>query len=106
MASKALAELRAGFTPAQLPALWTPFLSHLRASPSYAIEPVDESIALAAGALRESTRLVLPDALILATAELRGADLVVTHDRELLRTKSAVAAKRPEDVPLAWPADR
>jgi len=44
-----LAELRAGFPVAHLPAFWTPFLSHLRASPSYSIQPVDEAIAIAAG---------------------------------------------------------
>jgi predicted nucleic acid-binding protein len=95
-----LAELRAGFTVAQLPALWTPFLSHLRASRSYSIEPVDEAIALAAGELRESTHLTIPDALILATAMLRGADFLATHDLVLLRTKSNVPSKRPDDIPL------
>ncbi|MCI4370195.1 MAG: PIN domain-containing protein [Thermoplasmata archaeon] len=95
-----LAELRAGFTVAQVPALWTPFLSHLRASPFYSIEPVDEAIALAAGEIRGSTRLALPAALILATARLRDATFVATQDLELLRTRSAVAAKRPADIPL------
>ncbi|MCI4329149.1 MAG: PIN domain-containing protein [Thermoplasmata archaeon] len=95
-----LAELRAGFTVAKLPALWTPFLSHLRASHSYSVEPVEEEIALAAGELRESTHLGLPDALILATARLRGAKFVATLDLELLRTKWSVAAKRPNEIPL------
>lgn len=93
-----LAELRAGFPAAQLPAPWTPFLSHRRASPSYSIEPVVEAIAPAAGELREATHLALPDALILATAQLRGAECVVTQDRELLGTKSAVASKRPGEL--------
>jgi predicted nucleic acid-binding protein len=95
-----LAELRAGFSDAQLPALWTPFLSHLRASRSYSIEPVDEAIALAAGQLRESTRLALPDALVLATAKLRRAEVVATQDLELLRATSVVSTKRPEDIEL------
>jgi predicted nucleic acid-binding protein len=95
-----LAELRAGFSDAQLPALWTPFLSHLRASRSYSIEPVDEAIALAAGQLRESTGLALPDALVLATAELRRAEVVATQDLELLRATSVVSTKRPEDIEL------
>ena len=93
-----LAELRAGFTPAQVPALWTPFLSHLRASRSYSIEPVDEAIGLAGGELRAETHLALPDAMILATAQLRGAQCVVTLDRELLGAKSSVASKRPEEL--------
>jgi predicted nucleic acid-binding protein len=93
-----LAELRAGFTAAQIPAFWTPFLSHLRASHSYSIEPVDEAIALAGGELRESTHLALPDALILATAQLRNAKFVATQDLELLRAKSSVVSKRPEEI--------
>lgn len=95
-----LSELRARFTVAQLPALWTPFLSHLRASQSYSIEPVDEEIALAAGELRESSHLALPDALIFATALLRGAKFVATLDLELLRAKASVESKRPDEILL------
>jgi predicted nucleic acid-binding protein len=60
----------------------------------------DEAIALAARELRESTRLALPDAVILATAKLRGADFVATRDLELLRTKSPPPSKRPDEIPL------
>lgn len=95
-----LAELRAGFRGTQVPALWTPFLSHLRASPSYSIEPVDEAIAITAGELREFTHLTLPDALIVATARLRAADFLVTRDQDLLRAKSTVPSRTPEDIPL------
>jgi predicted nucleic acid-binding protein len=95
-----LAELRAGFTLAQIPALWTPFLSHLRASPAYNIAPVDEAIAVLAGELRNAHGVTLPDALILATAVRREADWLATEDRELLRAKTAVVAKRPADIPL------
>jgi predicted nucleic acid-binding protein len=95
-----LAELRAGFTLAQVPALWTPFLSHLRATPAYTIAPVDEAIALLAGEFRNAHRITLPDALILATAVRREADWVATEDRELLRTKTVVVTKRPSDIPL------
>jgi predicted nucleic acid-binding protein len=95
-----LSELRARFTVAQLPALWTPFLSHLRASQSYSIEPVDEEIALAAGELRESSHLALPNALIFATALLRGAKFVATLDLELLRAKASVESKRPDEILL------
>jgi predicted nucleic acid-binding protein len=93
-----LAELRAGFTAAQVPALWTPFLSHLRASPSYSVEPVDEAIAVTAGELRSSLGLTLPDALILSTAKTRMVDCLVTEDRELLRSKSGIATKRASEV--------
>ena len=93
-----LAELRAGFAPAQIPALWTPFLSHIKASPSFSIESVDETLALTAGELRSKTSLTLPDALILATAVRRDADCVVTYDRQLLRVSTAVKVKRPADL--------
>ncbi|MCI4347245.1 MAG: PIN domain-containing protein [Thermoplasmata archaeon] len=93
-----LAELRAGFTAAQLPALWTPFLSHLRASGNFSIEPVDEGIALTAGELRSSAGVSLPDALILATCRERGADCVATNDRQLLRAHSPVAARTPFEI--------
>ncbi|MCI4337645.1 MAG: PIN domain-containing protein [Thermoplasmata archaeon] len=89
---------RAGFTVAQLPALWPPFLSPLRPSRSYSIEPADEAIALLGGELRESTDLTLPDAVILATAQLREAYVVATRDLSILRTKSAVPSKRPDDI--------
>jgi predicted nucleic acid-binding protein len=95
-------ELRAGFPSAQLPALWTPFMSHLRASPGYVIAPVDEPIALAAGELREPTRLSLPDALLLATAGLRGAACVATWDQDLLRARTTVPSRRPDDIQVEW----
>jgi predicted nucleic acid-binding protein len=95
-----LAEIRAGFTVAQVPALWTPFLSHLRASPAYSIEPVDEGIALVAGEIRSASGLTLPDAMILGTAVRREADCVATDDRELLRAKTGVVTKRPSDIPF------
>lgn len=95
-----IAELRAGFEAAQVPALWTPFLSHLRASPSCTIEPADEAIALTAGELRSDTGLRLPDALILATALRRGADCVATEDQPLLRARVPVVVKRPGEILL------
>lgn len=42
--------------------------------------PVDRSVAMAAARLRSSTRLRLPDAIVLATAEELGADEVLTTD--------------------------
>ncbi|MCI4324689.1 MAG: PIN domain-containing protein [Thermoplasmata archaeon] len=95
-----LAELRAGFTVARRAALWTPFLSHLKSSRSYSIEPVDEEIALAAGELRETTQLRLPDALILATANTRRAEFLATLDLEILRAKWTGVSRRPGDIPL------
>jgi predicted nucleic acid-binding protein len=93
-----LAELRAGFSSAQLPAMWTPFLSHLLASESIEVEPVDDAIAIAAGALRNERGLSLPDALICATASERSATCIATNDHELLSAKPPIVARRPADL--------
>jgi predicted nucleic acid-binding protein len=93
-----LAELRAGFSSAQMPAMWTPFLSHLLASESIEVEPVDEAIAIAAGALRNERGLSLPDSLICATASERSAICIATNDHELLAAKPPVVARRPAEL--------
>ncbi|MFZ3355655.1 MAG: PIN domain-containing protein [Thermoplasmata archaeon] len=93
-----LAELRAGFSTAELPALWTPFLSHLTASPNIAVELVDREIALTAGEIRREAGLRLPDALILATAHHRSAKCVATADREMLRGRAYAAAMSPSEL--------
>jgi predicted nucleic acid-binding protein len=93
-----LAELRAGFSIDEIPALWTPFLSHLTASPNSSVEPVDREIALTAGAIRHEVGLTLPDALILATAHHRNAKGVATDDREMSRGKAYAEALSPRDL--------
>ncbi len=93
-----LAELRAGFSNSELPALWTPFLSHLTASTNFSIEPVDREIALTAGEIRREVGLTIPDALILATAYHRGAKGVATADRELSRGKAYATALSPSEL--------
>ena len=46
------------------------------------VEPLDEEVAIEAAALRASHRaLRLPDAVVIATASLLGADRLVTTDR-------------------------
>jgi predicted nucleic acid-binding protein len=50
-----------------------------------ALHPVDRVVAERAAALRcERRSLRMPDALILATAEVRGADVAITADRRWL----------------------
>ena len=93
-----LAEIRAGMSPAEARNVWQAFVSHLLTSPNYRVEPVDVEIAEAAGELRSRTKLTLPDALIVATGHLRGAEFVVTQDRELGRLQTTLAARTPDKL--------
>jgi predicted nucleic acid-binding protein len=93
-----LAELRAGFDEGQLAAYWTPFLSHLVASPNYTVEPIDQDVALLSGAIRQELHLSLPDCLILATAALRNAACVVTLDRGLRKGRGFAQSRAPSDL--------
>jgi predicted nucleic acid-binding protein len=93
-----LAEIRAGLRPAEAQNVWQAFVSHLLTSPHYEIEPVDVAIAETAGELRERTNLTLPDALIVATGQLRGAEFVVTQDRKLGRLQTALRARAPGEL--------
>ena len=92
-----IAEIRAAFGPAEARNVWQAFVSHLLTSRNYVVEPVETSIAEAAGELRERTKLTLPNVLIVATAKLRGAAFVVTQDRELGRLQSEVAVRSPQE---------
>ena len=93
-----IAEIRAGLSVEEVPTVWRAILTHLLTSPNYHVASVDSDIAEAAGALRASSRLTLPDAMIVATGRLRGAAFLVTQDPTLARTQSELAIKAPEDV--------
>ncbi len=91
-----LAELRAGIAAEQVPLVWRPLLAHLLSSPNFRICPVDTDVAEEAGVLRAGSRLGLADAMIVATAHLRGADYLVTQDRAMARVQSVVPVRTPE----------
>lgn len=93
-----VAEVRAGLTPVEAPAVWHAFLSHLLTSPNYSVEAVDTEIAEAAGELRQQTKLTLPDAIVVATAQVRRATAVVTQDRQLGRLQSVIRTCGPSEV--------
>lgn len=93
-----VAEVRAGLEPAEAQAVWQAFVSHLLTSPNYSVEPVDVEIAERAGELRRRTKLTLPDALIVATGQLRSAAVIVTQDRQLGLRQSVVRTCGPVDV--------
>jgi predicted nucleic acid-binding protein len=90
-----LAELRAGFSPEEVPAVWQPLSAHLHSSPNYVVEAVDSDIAEAAGELRRSCRLTLPDALIVATGQVRRAKCLVTQDLQIGRAGIGLPIKEP-----------
>jgi predicted nucleic acid-binding protein len=93
-----IAELRAGLLPEETPAVWRAMVTHFLTSANYRVEPVDVDIAEAAGELRASSHLTLPDALIAATGHLRGASILVTQDREMARAQAWMAVKTPDQI--------
>ncbi len=93
-----VAEIRAGLKPAEVRAVWQAFVSHLLTSPNYSVEAVDVEIAERAGELRQQTKLTLPDALIVATGQIREVTAVVTQDRQLGRLQSVVRTCGPSEV--------
>lgn len=93
-----VAEVRAGLEPAEARAVWQAFLSHLLTSPNYSVEAVDVEIAEEAGELRQTSKLTLPDALIVATGKVRKAAAVVTQDRQLGRLQSVIRTCGPSEV--------
>jgi predicted nucleic acid-binding protein len=96
-----IAEKREGPRPAEAQSVWQAFVSHILTSPNYAVEPVDRSIAEVGGELRERTKLELPDALIVATAKLKGAEYIVTQDAVLGPARSIVKVRSPTDFEWA-----
>jgi predicted nucleic acid-binding protein len=93
-----IAEIRAGLGPAEARAIWQAFVSHLLTSPNYEVLALDTSTAELAGELRQQSDLTLPDALIVATGKQRGADFVVTQDRNLARLQSVLEVRTPNEI--------
>jgi predicted nucleic acid-binding protein len=93
-----IAEIRSGMSREEIPTAWKAMLSHLLTSPNYRVESVDADIAESAGELRATKQLALPDALVVATGQLRGASYLVTQDRALGRRQDSLAIKLPENV--------
>jgi predicted nucleic acid-binding protein len=98
VSSITIAEIRAGMTPEEVPTAWRAMLTHLLTSPNYRVEPVDADIAEAAGELRSSNPLTLPDAVIVATGQLRGASFIVTQDQKLGSRQDRLPVKLPGAV--------
>jgi predicted nucleic acid-binding protein len=93
-----VAEIRAGMSPEDAAANWRALLTHLLTSPNYRVEPVDVDVAEVAGSLRAASRLTLPDAIVVATGQLRGATCVVTQDDRMIAHKGALRISRPREL--------
>ena len=98
LSTVAIAELRAGFSPEELPTVWKPMLRHFLTSANYHVESVGPEIAEEAGTLRASTRMTLPDCLIIATGHVLGVAVLVTHDKELVRSQRLLDVKTPHEL--------
>lgn len=93
-----IAELRAGFSPGEVPAVWKPMLRHFLTSANYHVEPMGPEIAEEAGVLRSSSRMTLPDCLIIATGHILRVGLLVSHDKELARSQNLLNVKTPSEL--------
>ncbi|RLI25178.1 hypothetical protein DRO58_06640 [Candidatus Bathyarchaeota archaeon] len=66
------------------------FLAYVLTSPNYEIADVDAKTADLAGKIRAEAGVRLPDAILIASAVLRNAYAVVTHDEELRKAEKLV----------------
>jgi predicted nucleic acid-binding protein len=94
-----IAELRAGVPAHQVASSWRPMLTHFLTSPNYQVEPVDSEIADTAGELRATAGLTVPDAIVIATAQLRGAAYVISQDVKLRRQHLPLRVFAPNALP-------
>jgi predicted nucleic acid-binding protein len=93
-----IAELRAGFSAEEIPTVWKPMLRHFQTSPHYRTEPVGVEIAEKAGELRASSKMTLPDCLVIATGVVLGATLLVSYDKELARLQELLDVRTPLEL--------
>jgi predicted nucleic acid-binding protein len=62
------------------------FLAHLISTRGFVVVDLDLEIDDTAARIRADTGLRLPDAMIIATGLAKGAQYIVTHDKELKKT--------------------
>lgn len=72
--------------------------SGVRRIPTLSIMGVDEAVALEAAVVRAETALLLPDAVVVATARLGGAVLILGNDRRWQRRPLGVAFVLLDDL--------
>jgi predicted nucleic acid-binding protein len=93
-----IAEIRAGIRASDSAPAWKDLLTHFLTSPSYRVEPLTVEIAAAAGELRATSSLALPDAVIVATGQLSGASCLVTQDRKVARRQTVLKVRDPNEL--------
>lgn len=67
-------------------------LAHLISVKGFVIADLDMEVADAAAEIRADTGLRLPDAIIIATGLAKGAQYLVTHDKELKKASRYIEA--------------
>ena len=74
------------------------FLDYLRSTPAFETVPVDLSVAELGARVRAAKTLLLPDALIVATGMVGGAQFVVTHDHEFRKASGLLPTVSAEEL--------
>lgn len=73
-------------------------LAHLIANKDFVIVDLDLEIADAAAKIRVDTGLRLPDAIIIAAGLAKGAQYLVTHDKELMKANRYLEVISPKKL--------
>ncbi|MFZ1076179.1 MAG: PIN domain-containing protein [Nitrosotalea sp.] len=73
-------------------------LAHLISAKGFVIAELDMEIADAAARVRANTGLRLPDAMIIATGLAKGAQYLVTHDKELKKANRHLETISPKEL--------
>jgi len=85
-----VAELCAGYHEFDELAEKDEFLAQLTTNPNYRIVNLDLKVADEAGRIRASTRLRLPDAILVASSIVADASILITYDDELAKARSLI----------------
>lgn len=73
-------------------------LAHLISNKDFVIVDLDLEIADAAAKIRADTGLRLPDAIIIAAGLAKGAQYLVTHDKELKKANHYLEVISPKEL--------
>lgn len=73
-------------------------LAHLISNKDFVIVDLDLEIADAAAKIRADTGLRLPDAIIIAAGMAKGAQYLVTHDKELKKASRYLEVISPREL--------
>jgi predicted nucleic acid-binding protein len=74
------------------------FLDYIRTPNRIQVVPVDLEVSEVAARVRSETSLRLPDAIIVASALVQGAQCIVTHDREFEKARHLVTTSSAKAI--------